>query len=341
MGVIPVVNVARLRSESAAERAECAAELGAAAREIGFLYCTGHGIPEAQLRRLIAVSSAFFSRPLDEKMRVYIGYSSNHSGYVPAGEEVFAGATAIDAKEAFDVPLDLASDHPAAGSNAFLGPVQWPEDAAFRAGVTDYYEAVAGLARRMFAGFALAMGLEEDWFEPRLKLPASQLRLIHYPYDPDAPADAPGIGAHTDYECFTILLPTAPGLEVLDRSGRWIDVPPIDGAFVVNIGDMLETMTNGQFVATTHRVRRVAEERYAFPYFAACDYETVIAPLPGFVTPERPAKFKPLVSGDHLLAQTAQTFRYYKERIASGAFRLPDGALGLSSFGAEARHADA
>ncbi len=193
------------------------------------------------------------------------------------------------------------------------------------------------LARRLFAGFALALDMPEDWFEPHLNKPASQLRLIHYPYSPDAPADEPGIGAHTDYECFTILLPTAPGLEVMNGAGEWIDAPPLEDAFVINIGDMLEAWTNGTFAATSHRVRKVSQERYSFPYFASCDYHTVVAPLAQFVSAENPAKYQPLVSGDHLLAQTAQTFEYLKKRLADGTFKLPDSSLALSSFGQEAR----
>jgi isopenicillin N synthase-like dioxygenase len=337
---LPIVDIAGLSSGDAAARLRVARDLGAAARDSGFLYCTGHGVGRDLRARLLGAAKTFFARPHQAKMQVYIGNSTNHSGYVPAGEEVFAGATP-DAKEAFDVPLDVPASDPAHGRNAFLGPVQWPDDTAFRADVTAYYAAVASVARRMFAGFALAMDLPEDWFDSRLTKPASQLRLIHYPYNQAAPPDGPGIGAHTDYECFTILLPTAPGLEVLNGAGEWIDVPPIEDAFVVNIGDMLEAMTNGAFVATSHRVRRVKEERYAFPYFAACDYETVIAPLPHFVTAGRPARFSPIVSGDHLLAQTAQTFAYMKKRLADGTMTLPQGALGLSSFGGEARDAPA
>jgi isopenicillin N synthase-like dioxygenase len=163
----------------------------------------------------------------------------------------------------------------------------------------------------------------------------SQLRQIHYPYDADA-QDSVGIGAHTDYECFTLLRPTAPGLEVLNGAGAWIDVPPLPGAFVINIGDMLETWTNGEFVATTHRVRKVREERYSFPLFFCVDYDTRIAPLPEFVRDGRPAR-PSLIAGEHLFAQTAQSFAYLKRRIAEGKLQLPDGALGLSSFGQEAR----
>lgn len=330
---LPVIDVSQLYSESQSDRQAVADEIGKAARDSGFFYISGHPIGPELRAPLIEAAKTFFARSAETKMTWYIGKSTNHSGYVPPGEEVFYGQKP-DRKEAFDVPLDVPAV--LAGKTPMLGPVQWPDDPAFRAHVSAYYQAVSELARRLFRGFALALDMPEMWFDQYLSKPASQLRLIHYPYAADAPADEPGIGAHTDYECFTILLPTAPGLEVMNGLGEWIDAPPIEGAFVINIGDMLEAWSNGTFIATSHRVRKVKEERYSFPYFASCDYHTMVAPLPQFVSAEAPAKYKPLVSGDHLLAQTAQTFAYLKTRIAAGTFKLPESALDLSSFGQEA-----
>lgn len=339
---LPIVDVGGLYSADLATRQKVAAEIGAASRDSGFLYIVGHPIKDETRARLLDAAKAFFARSTDEKMRSYIGKSKSHSGYVPPGEEVFYGQKP-DRKEAYDVSTDVPADDPEvlSGRTPMLGPVQWPDDPEFRAAVGDYYAQVSDLARALFRGFALALDLDENFFDAYVKRPPSQLRLIHYPYAPDAPVDEPGIGAHTDYECFTILWPTAPGLEVMNGAGEWIDAPPIPGGFVINIGDMLEAWTNGTFVATSHRVRKVQEERYSFPYFSACDYHTVVEPLPQFVTAERPARFKPLVAGDHLLAQTAQTFQYLKKRIEDGSFKLPPGAMKLSSFGQEAIHAGA
>jgi isopenicillin N synthase-like dioxygenase len=158
---------------------------------------------------------------------------------------------------------------------------------------------------------------------------------VHYPYNPDA-EDHNGIGAHTDYECFTLLKPTAPGLEILNGAGEWIDVPPVAGAFVVNIGDMLELWTNGAFVATSHRVRKVKEERYSFPLFFNVDYDTEVKPLPQFAS--RDGETRPtLRAGEHLFAQTAQTFAYLRTRVESGDLVLPDGSVEVGSFGQQAR----
>jgi isopenicillin N synthase-like dioxygenase len=336
---LPIIDVSGLYSDMVDDRKAVAVEIGKAARDSGFFYVRGHHVGAELRDQLLSETKAFFSLPLEDKMSCYIGNSSNHSGYVPQGEEAFYGQKP-DRKEAFDLSNDVPADDPEvlAGTTPMVGPVQWPQSLSFQAAVSDYYSEITVLAERLFAGFALALDLPETWFRAYLKRPPSQLRLVHYPFVANAPVDEPGIGAHTDYECFTILLPMAPGLEVMNGDGDWIDAPPIKDAFVINIGDMLEAWTNGMFVATSHRVRKVQEERYSFPFFATCDYHTVVAPLPQFVTPDRPAKFAPLVSGDHLLAQTAMTFAYLKKRSEEGTFKLPDSSLALSSFGQEARN---
>lgn len=334
---VPVVDISALGGPDPKSHAACVDALRASARDIGFLYVAGHGLPEALSAELIAAAKTFFDLPLAEKLKVYIGNSRNHRGYVPEGEEVFAGQTP-DRKEAFDLSLDLDADDPDyVAGNPLLGPNQWPNGLpGFREAVMSYYDAAFGLGRRMLRGFSEALGLAATGLDQFVTKPPSQLRLIHYPFYAGR-ADRPGIGAHTDYELFTLLLPTAPGLEAMNSGGDWIDVPPVPGAFVVNIGDMLEVLSNGIFTATSHRVRSVQQERYSFPLFFACDYSAVVKPLPQFVSAERPAVYDDIVAGEHLYAQTVLTFKYLRERRDQGELRLPDGSLGLSSFGREAR----
>ncbi|MEH6675581.1 isopenicillin N synthase family dioxygenase [Phenylobacterium sp.] len=310
---IPVIDITGLSAPDLTARRAVAEQMGAAAREVGFLYVSGHGLDERLFENVLAAAKAFFAQPMDAKMASYIGGSENHSGYVPEGEEVFPGGT-IDRKEAYDLNLDLPG---AAAEAPMLGANLWPDQPGFREAASAYYAAVSELAQRLFRGFALALDLPEDHFEPYRRRPPSQLRMIHYPYDPMA-EDREGIGAHTDYEFFTVLRGTAPGLEVRNGAGDWIDAPPRPGCYVINIGDMLEAWTNGEFTATSHRVRKVAEERYSFPFFATCDFDTVVEPDPRFISVERPARYGRLVSGEHLFAQTALTFAYLKARRARG-----------------------
>jgi isopenicillin N synthase-like dioxygenase len=336
---LPILDVSGLyRDDPAAHRA-VAANLADAARKCGFFYVVGHGVPRQLIDRLVRQAQAFFSLPLEAKMRLYIGNSNSHKGYVPEGEEVFYGGSR-DRKEAFDLGPDLpANDPEVLRGTPFHGPNVWPDLADFRKDVGAYYDAALGLGKTLFRGFALALGLDESHFDKLVTKPPSQLRLIHYPYDPNN-VDTQGIGAHTDYECFTILLSTAAGLEVMNGAGEWIDASPVEGAFVVNIGDMMEVWTNGEFVATSHRVRRVREERFSFPLFCVCDYHTVVEPLPAFVTPERPARYPSVVMGEHLYAQTMKTFQYLKDRLASEELARPSASLPSTSFGQHARHVD-
>jgi isopenicillin N synthase-like dioxygenase len=334
---VPVIDISGLYAAQRSEQDRVAAEIGRAAAEVGFFYISGTGVDEALFDRMLAATKDFFALPLERKMRSYIGLSRCHRGYVPVGEEgVESGVP--DLKEAFDTALDLPADDPDyLSGNPMLGPNTWPDLPGFAEAVTDYYQALLAVGQRLLQAFAVALGEDAELFARHATKTPSQLRLIHYAYNPDA-EDSMGIGAHTDYECFTLLKPTAPGLEVLNGAGEWIDVPPVDGAFVVNIGDLLELWTNGAFVATSHRVRRVAEERYSFPLFFNVDYHTEVTPLPRFAAPA--GKPRPtLRAGEHLFAQTAQTFAYLRDRIETGELVLPDGSLGVGQFGQHALHA--
>jgi isopenicillin N synthase-like dioxygenase len=324
---IPVVDIAALGGPDSAADAAAVEALRRAAADAGFFHVTGHGIAPAVMDRLRAAAGRFFALPDEAKLASYIGRSSNHRGYVPEGEEVFATGNR-DRKEAFDLALDLPADSVPPG-HPMLGPNQWPDLPGFREDVMAYYAAAFAVGRGLLRGFAMALGRAADSFDHLVVAPPSQLRLVHYPWQPEA-EDAPGIGAHTDYECFTLLLATGPGLEVMDGSGTWVDVPPVPGALVVNIGDMMEFWSGGAFVATSHRVRKVAEERYSFPLFFALDYDVELAPLGRSAAPIR--------TGEHLYAQTVQTFRYLRQRVERGEIALPEASRPLASFGQQAPH---
>lgn len=329
--MLPIIDISGLGSGRFEDRLAVARELDRACAQRGFLYVRGAQLDFALFRRLLVRAKAYFALDHQAKMQNYIGHSVNHSGYVPAGEEQLAGGTS-DLKEAYDINCDYT---PVEGRQPLLGPNNWPDMPGFREDVQAYYAHVTGIGRQLFRGFALALGLGEDHFDAHLRHPPSQLRLIHYPFDAAA-EDRPGIGAHTDYECFTLLFATAPGLQIVDKQGQWMDVPLIEGAMIMNIGDMMEILSNGRYLATRHRVKKVKQERYSFPLFHACDYDYIVAP----VTRGEAARYAPLKGGEHLFNQTAQTFAYLKRRIATGQLVLTD-AVPLDSFGLRAFNADA
>lgn len=346
---IPLVDISALLGDDLEAKKAVAREMEKAASEVGFLYVTGHGIAPEMIEKLQAKAAAFFALPDEVKKKYYIGNSRAHRGYVPTGEENFysGDVPTVDKKEAYDLSIDLAEDDPDhIRGYRLLGPNQWPtEIEGFKEDVYGYYEAATSLGRALFRGFALALGLDEHYFDGYLTRPPSQLRLVHYPenetFDPTAIGGSDsnfGISPHTDYECFTILHVTAPGLEVVNADGQWIDAPPVPGAFVINIGDMLEAMTNGRFIATAHRVRKINYERYSFPLFCAVDYDTVVEPLPQFVEPGAARTYPSYVAGDHLLAQTMRTFAYLRKLEKAGILAIPESeTTGEAFFGRKER----
>ena len=328
---IPLVDISQLASDRLQDRLGVAHELDRACATAGFLYVKGAQLDGDLFGRLHRRACAYFALDHETKMKSYIGDSENHSGYVPIGEEQFAGGSR-DLKEAYDVNRDYTAT---IGRRPLLGPNTWPAMPGFREDVEAYYRHVSEIGRQLFAAFALALGLDERHFDEHLRHPPSQLRLIHYPLDAGA-EDRPGLGSHTDYECFTLLFATAPGLQIVDKHGGWVDVPLIDGTLIMNIGDMMEIMSNGRYLATRHRVKRVNEERYSFPLFQSCDYDYVVAP----VTQGEVPRYAPLRCGEHLYNQTAQTFAYLKRKITSGQIVLnqpvPLGSFGMSDGAAQA-----
>lgn len=329
---IPVIDLAPLLAGDPAGKASLARELRRVCSDVGFLYIRNHGVPPALVEETFAAAHAYFARSLAEKMRNHVALSRNNRGYAALLEENTDPTAHGDLHESFDMALEVAADDPdvLAGKRLY-GPNQWPEgDPALRAALSRYHAQMCVLGGHLLHAFALALELDERHFDALFTKPLATLRVLHYPPQ-TGPIDAGqiGIGAHSDYECFTILAQDAvPALQVRNQQGQWIPADPLPGCFVVNIGDQLARWTNGRFASTVHRaINRSGRARYSIPFFFGPNYDTVVQALPGCVGPGRPARYPPIRCGDYINERFAATFAHY------GAAPRPDAGAGALSAG--------
>ncbi|SNR66745.1 isopenicillin N synthase family dioxygenase [Puniceibacterium sediminis] len=311
---IPLISIQNLRTGNRASFKQVADEIGRAAREIGFFRICDHGIDSEHFEATYAAAERFFLLPAHEKHQYYIGHSSNHRGYVPFTEKGDYPDEVNRSYEAFDLGLDLPSDDPDfVAGNRVLGPNVWPKVPGFKEVVARYYASVSALGRLICSGLEVHLGLPQGAMTDHMTKPISQLRLLHYVRQKEtADHQSVNMGAHTDYECLTLLHTRNKGLQVMTRDDRWIDVPVDPDVLVVNIGDMLEAWSNGLLRSTPHRVLNLSPERFSLPYFVATNYDTVIRPLPELVSSEQEAKYEPFLAGAHLERMLARDFPYLR-----------------------------
>lgn len=278
-----------------------------ACRDVGFFYIRNHGIAEATIDDLFGQMARFFALPEDAKREIHASKSRYFRGYSGLFEERHDAAT--DYYEPHEV-IDFGrenqpDDPPECAASLLYGPNLWPsEPPALRRTVEAYYAAMVEVSNALLRAFALALALPEVYFLDKFDRAAGALRLLHYP--PQAPDEARlGVGAHTDYEMFTILAQEAtPGLQVLNGAGDWIDVPPVAGTFVVNIGDLMARWTNDRFTSNIHRAaNRTGRHRYSIPFFMGANVDTEIRCLASCTGPDEPPRYPPVLAGAHIEAR--------------------------------------
>jgi isopenicillin N synthase-like dioxygenase len=317
---LPVLDVSRLHSPELSDRLELAAELGRACRGIGFFYVVNHGISESQRDSLFAAAKTFFAQPVSGKDKLSIKRSPHNRGYVALeAERLDESAAHADYKEAFNIGLELAPDDPEVlAGKPFRGVNLWPTLPGWRETVLSYYDACWALGRRIHRGFALDLGVAEDFFEDKLDAPLATLRILHYPPQPGRGHAAPdsGAGAHTDYGNLTILATDAvAGLQVRARSGAWIDAPHIPGAFVCNIGDCLMRWTNDVYVSTPHRVAMPVRDRYSAAFFLDPNPDARVEVLESCLAPGASAKYPPTTGADYIRERLTATYSHLKDGV--------------------------
>ena len=299
---IPVIDFGPFLDGTDEQKRQVAEEIGEACRQIGFFYIKNHGIADGVIEELSNQTQRFFRQPLEKKMEIDAKLIGRHRGFIPFGD-LYAGPNAKpDVQEGFELSMELPADDPDyLAGNIMYGPNVWPDNLpGFREGVYSYFEAVMDLGFKIFNAFEMALGLPHGFFDPHTDKSMSQLRLLYYPpQEGKIDPDRIGIGAHTDYECFTLLLQDdSGGLQVGNRDGDWIEATPIPGTIIVNVGDMLMRWTNDEFVSTPHRVINTSgKERMSFPLFFAANHRTVVRCLPQFQGPDNPPKYPPTRSG--------------------------------------------
>jgi isopenicillin N synthase-like dioxygenase len=287
-----------------------AAELGRACRDVGFFYIRNHGIPDALLTGIFSHAQAFFTASAAAKEEFAITRSPHNRGYVGVATESLDRAQA-DVKEAFNIGLDLPDDDPEVlAGKPFRGVNLWPSDPGFRETVLAYYEALWRLGLDLHLAIAMDLGLSPAFFAEKFDRPMATLRLLHYPPRRAGPGELAGAGEHTDYGSLTILLnDQAGGLEVRRRDGRWIEAPPLPGAFICNIGDCLMRWSNDIYVSTPHRVTSPpSRERYSVAFFLDPNPDTMIECLPGCSGVSRPPRYAPILASDYLRQRLVATY---------------------------------
>ncbi len=310
MPQVPVIDFAPFLGGTVDGKTQIATEIRDACEGTGFFYLAGHAVPRPEIEAIFAASRRFFSLPLEERLNIKLTPKQNR-GYQPLGSRMYPDqADAPDLNESFKYQHELSpDDQDIRGGNRVHALNQWPEKLpGWREVLTGYYDRMERLTGGLLRAFALALDLAEDYFAAFYTKPLTQINLLHYPPHPTVtPGRQFGLRPHSDTTAFTILAQDDVGGLQVQRGDQWIEVPPISGTFVINIGDMMARWTNDRFASTPHRViNRSGLERFSVPFFAIPDFDAVVACLPSCTGPGRPPKYPPLSVGEFMLGSNAR-----------------------------------
>jgi isopenicillin N synthase-like dioxygenase len=304
---IPTLDLNQFTQGTAAQREAFISELGAAYRDIGFVAVRNHGLSDALTARLYAAIKAFFDLPEPTKQHYEIAGLAGQRGYTGKGKEHAKGRNTGDLKEFYHVGQFLTeADRLERGYPANVFPAEVPD---FEATTTAAYQALEAAGRHLLRAIALHLELPESYFDAKIAGGNSILRPIHYfPIpDPDSiPADAVRAAEHEDINLITLLMgASADGLQVLNRDGEWIAITAVPDCVVVNVGDMLQRLTNGVLRSTTHRVVNPPRElmhtsRYSIPFFLHPRSEMDLTALPQCIPAGQQAAYPPITAGAYL-----------------------------------------
>lgn len=280
--------------------------IGDSFQTFGFAVVADHGIDPALIAKTWELTRAFFALPVETKLKYVLPGMGGARGYTPFGIEIAKDADKHDLKEFWHVGRDLPPGH---RFRDHMPDNIWPEEIPeFRETLQAIFAAFDTAGNKLLSAIARYLGLGPDWFEPAVENGNSVMRLLHYP---PIPVDADGIraGAHEDINLITLLLGAEEaGLQLLTKSGEWLPIFPPEGAMVINVGDMLQRLTNNRLPSTTHRVINPPPERrhiprYSMPFFLhlASDFE--IRTLPGCIDAAHPDLYPVPITADEYLQE--------------------------------------
>jgi isopenicillin N synthase-like dioxygenase len=328
---LPVIDLTPFVSDgSRGDRERVAAEIRRACIDIGFFYLRGHGIAQSELDEAIRWGHRFFELPLEERMKVHKDLSPLGVGYVPAG----GNDRNPDTREVFSIAREALPGEADPARNR-AGESLWPADLVlpgFRAFMTSHLEKRVALTRQLLHAFAMSLELPETFFDASHRYMVGSLVYNYYPpLDPSKIERTQwGISPHTDYGSFTVLSQDSlGGLEVRNAAGDWVEVPPLEGAFVINIGDLFARWTNDLYVSTLHRaVNYNRGARISCPYFVIPESDVVIDCLETCRGAGSPPRYEPVRAGEYvraLLDQSRRTGRAGVSVQAASRFRTKGG----------------
>lgn len=310
---VPSLDLNDFTSGDPEKKAKFVRDLGEAYNSIGFVAIKNHYLTDELSERLYAIIKKFFSAPDDFKEKYEIEGLAGQRGYVGKGKEHAKGRSTGDLKEFYHVGQIIEDNDPIKKEypdNVFPGEMPEFEEVA-----TEVYQRLEATGKEMLKAIALYLGLEEDYFESRVYHGNSILRPIHYfpIQNPDeVPEDAVRAAEHGDINLITLLMgASADGLQVLRRDGKWIPITALPEQLVVNVGDMLERLTNKTLKSTIHRVvnpprDKMNQSRYSIPFFMHPRSEMDLSCLESCVDLEHPKLFEDITAGEFLNQRLAE-----------------------------------
>ena len=301
---IPSVDLADFTEGNKETKAAFVKELGKAYEEIGFVAVKNHGLSDALCAELYAQVKGFFTLSKEEKEAYEIEGLAGQRGYVSFGKEHAKNKNEGDLKEFWHFGQTVEDNDPI--KEEYPENVQVNELPKFNAVGREVYQKLETTGREMLRAIALHLNLDENYFDAKIHNGNSILRPIHYPPITHEPKDAVRAAEHEDINLITLLMgASADGLQVLNKSGEWISVTALPDQIVVNVGDMLQRLTNNKLKSTTHRVVNPPREkwgtsRYSIPFFLHPRSEVSLNCLPSCISESNPKNFSDITAGEYL-----------------------------------------